>query len=102
MARARKRRLFPIALIIESACEAIGVSRTYLVDCIERELEAHKGPSAANRVVRVLVADLVEHVRQWPRSTGRKRLRVKELLGIRRYCLPRQIVTRHGEGARSC
>jgi hypothetical protein len=70
MARTRKRRLFPIALSLESARDALdGVSLRYLKEKIaDGSLPAYQGP---NRCVRVLVADLVELVRQhWRRYHG--------------------------------
>jgi hypothetical protein len=73
MPRVRIRPLFPAALSIEEARVSMGLSRRYLLGRIARgELEAYQGPPSANRVVRILVADLVAHVRTWKRYRGRK------------------------------
>ncbi len=63
--RKRVRRLFPVALSLEAARDALdGVSLRYLKDRIaDGSLPAYSGP---NRCVRVLVADLVALVRSWP------------------------------------
>lgn len=69
MPRARKRRLFPIAFSIEAACEAVGVSRRYLVErIVDGTLAAYSGP---NRSVRVTVLDLLALVKSWPRYGGK-------------------------------
>jgi len=71
MARERLKRLFPIALGLESAGVALSCSPSLLRDAIDRgELLAYENPKTGGK--RILVEDLIEHVRTfWKRSTYR-------------------------------
>lgn len=82
MPRARKRRLFPIALSIEAACEAIGVSRRYLNERVaDTTLPAYSGP---NRCFRVLVPALIAPHEFWPAIPPSARAtRPHELIAVR-------------------
>ena len=63
MARVRRKNLWPIALSITSAAEALQTRRKYLADCV-------KAGSLASHMIdnqkRILVADLIEFVRWHP------------------------------------
>jgi hypothetical protein len=65
----RASKLFPMALSLSAACDALGVSRAALRRAVyvEATLAAYVGP---NRSVRILVPDLCDWVRrEWPRAT---------------------------------
>lgn len=71
MARERLKRLFPIALGLESAAVALSCSPSLLRDAIDAgELPAFENPKTGGK--RILVEDLIEYVRTfWKRSTYR-------------------------------
>lgn len=75
----RKSRLFPVALSIEQAKDALNIPRRAIVEAIYRDatLPARIGP---NNRVRILVADLVEWVSTtWPRATLARTTRKRNL-----------------------
>jgi hypothetical protein len=74
MGRARKRLLFPVALSIDGAADALKIARRRIAEAIYEtgELKAYQGPG---RSVRVLVADLTDWVRTWPLTELRKRVK---------------------------
>lgn len=74
MGRPRKRALFPIALSIDSAAEALSIPRRVVADAIYKtaELPAYAGPG---RRVRCRVSDLSAWVGTWPRATIKRRLK---------------------------
>lgn len=63
MARKRLKKLWPIALSITAAAEALQTRRKYLADCVKAgSLAAH----VIDNQTRVLVADLTDFVRWHP------------------------------------
>jgi hypothetical protein len=65
MARARRKPLFPIALSPAATADALQIRLKVVRDAIlSGALPAYQ----TDRRVRVLVADLVEWVRTWPRA----------------------------------
>jgi hypothetical protein len=77
MGRPRKTRLFPVALSIDAAADALSCPRSKISAAIylDGTLPAYAGP---NHSVRVLVKDLVSWVETWPRPTKRKYHKRKE------------------------
>lgn len=70
MGRPRKRALFPVALSIDSAADALAIPRRVIADAIKTaDLEAFQGPG---KRIRIPVAPLVDWVRRWPRATQRR------------------------------
>jgi excisionase family DNA binding protein len=66
----RTRPIFPIALSIQAASDALDVPRASIEQAVSNgELPAHAGPG---RRVRILVADITEWIRRtWPRARRR-------------------------------
>jgi hypothetical protein len=72
MARIRLKKLWPVALSISAASEAIQTRRKYLADAVEAgSLAAH----VIDNQTRILVADLVEFVRWHPLPKLKKGVR---------------------------
>jgi hypothetical protein len=71
MGRERKQRLFPVALSIDGCRDALSCPRSRISEAIylTAELPAYAG---SNNSVRILVVDLVEWVRTWPRATAKR------------------------------
>lgn len=67
----RHRSLFPVALSIQSASDALELDSNCRV--IREAIASGKLPAYAGRGqrVRILVADLTEWVRTWPRAKQR-------------------------------
>ncbi len=71
MARARKSRLFPVALSLQAAAEAVQCPVRILKEAAySGELDARALPG--NRI-RITVQSLVEWVRTFPRATKHRR-----------------------------
>ncbi len=69
MGRPRKRALFPVALSIDSAADALAIPRRVIADAIKAaELPAFAGPG---KRIRITVADLTAWVQTWPRAQQR-------------------------------
>jgi excisionase family DNA binding protein len=67
----RARPIFPIAVSIQAASDALDCPRRVVADAVRvGELPAYAGPG---RRIRITVADLVEWVRTWPRATKRSK-----------------------------
>ena len=65
----RTRSLFPVALSVQGASDALSIPRRIVADAIKSaELPADAGPG---KRIRITVADLTEWVRTWPRATKR-------------------------------
>jgi hypothetical protein len=72
MGRPRKTRLFPVALSIDAAADALSCPRSRISEAVylSGELPAYQGP---NHSVRILVKDLTAWIeRTWPRPIKRK------------------------------
>jgi excisionase family DNA binding protein len=71
MGRPRKRSIFPIALSVDAAAEALSLPRRRLVRAIEAgELIGHsEGP---RKRVLITVQDLIAWIKSWPRATKRR------------------------------
>lgn len=75
MPRPRKHSLFPIALSVQAASDALGLDKNgrFVREAVARgELPAYR---ARGRRERVLVVDLVEWVRSWPRAKIKQQLK---------------------------
>jgi hypothetical protein len=74
MGRPRKRALFPVALSLDSAADALQCRRKTLADAIGAGLlTAYQDPTSRRQ--RVLVSDLIDYIRvHWPRAQRRKKL----------------------------
>lgn len=71
----RARRLFAVALSLESAAKAIKVPARVLREAVYQraELAAYRGP---NNSTRIIVRDLEEWIRTyWPRATIARQIR---------------------------
>ncbi len=65
----RARPIFPVAVSIQAASDALDIPRRAVAEAIKAaELPAFRGPG---RRIRITVADLTEWVRSWPRATKR-------------------------------
>jgi hypothetical protein len=71
MGRPRKRALFPIALSLSAAADALQCRLTTLQQAVDLgHLAMHQDPTSRRQ--RVLASELCEYVRQyWPRATRR-------------------------------
>ena len=67
----RTRSLFPVALSVQSASDALRIPRRVVAAAVAvGELEAFQGPG---RRIRIPVESLVAWVRTWPRATTKQR-----------------------------
>ena len=79
MGRPRLKRLFPIALSLSAAAEAIQVPRRVLAEAIyiDGTLPAFVGPT--NSIRRVIASDLEDWIREtWPRATIKRQIKRME------------------------
>jgi len=79
MGRPRKTRLFPVALSIDGAADALSCPRSKISEAVYLlgTLPAYSGPNCS---VRILVKDLTAWVETtWPRPTKRKYHRKKDV-----------------------
>lgn len=67
----RTRPLFPVALSIQGASDALDIPRRVVADAVAGgALEAYAGPG---KRIRIPVVCLVDWVRRWPRASKRSR-----------------------------
>lgn len=74
--------IFPVALSLQAAANAIGVPVRIIRDAVyvTASLPAYRGPS--NNISRVLVRDLTEWIaRDWPRATIKRHIKRRKSHG---------------------